>query len=92
MSYDLEISAETDTETPRPQMGREYKGDPNLLKPGIPTKWVCLPLDFITEPLFPAGIEVSRAGEGDAFLVLVVLDKKKGNNFFLLSAFLSHDD
>lgn len=51
-----------------------------------------LPLDFITEPLFPAGIEVSRAGEGDAFQVLVVLDKKKGNNFFLLSAFLSHDD
>ncbi|KAI3681461.1 hypothetical protein L6452_36257 [Arctium lappa] len=44
------------------------------------------------EPLFPAGIEVSRAGEGDAFLVLVVLDKKKGNNLFLLFAFLSHDD
>lgn len=38
------------------------------------------------------GIEVSRAGEGDAFLVLVVIDKLSGNNIFLISAFLSHDD
>jgi hypothetical protein len=38
------------------------------------------------------GIEVSRAGEGDAFLVLVVMDKLSGNNLFLISAFLSHDD
>lgn len=30
--------------------------------------------------------------EGDAFQVLVVLDKLSGNNLFLLSAFLSHDD
>ncbi|KAI3758086.1 hypothetical protein L6452_05634 [Arctium lappa] len=51
-------------------------------------KRVCLLLDFITEPLFPAGIEVSRAGEGDAFLVLVVLDKKKGIiSFFFLPFF-----
>lgn len=32
MSYDLEIPAETDNP---PQMGGEYKGDPNLLKPLI---------------------------------------------------------
>ncbi|GJW69846.1 hypothetical protein Tco_0126763 [Tanacetum coccineum] len=44
---------------------------------------------FFNQPLFPAGIEVSLAGEVDAFQVLVVLDKKKGNNFFLLFAFLS---
>lgn len=32
------------------------------------------------------------AEEGDAFLVLVVLDKLSGNNLFLISVFLSHDD
>lgn len=37
-------------------------------------------------------VELSRAGEGDAFLVLVVLDKLSGKNLFLISAFLSHDD
>lgn len=37
-------------------------------------------------------VELSRAGEGDAFLVLVVMDKLSGNNPFLISAFLSHDD
>jgi hypothetical protein len=37
-------------------------------------------------------VELSRAGDGDAFLVLVVLDKLLGNNIFLISAFLSHDD
>lgn len=37
-------------------------------------------------------VELSRAGEGDAFQVLVVLDKLSGNNLFLISAFLSHDD
>lgn len=34
------------------------------------------------------GIEVSRAGEGDAFLVLVVLDKLSGNNLFIIFLFL----
>lgn len=34
----------------------------------------------------------ARAGEGDAFLILVVMDKLLGNNLFLISAFLSHDD
>lgn len=34
----------------------------------------------------------ARAGEGDAFLILVVMDKLSGNNLFLISAFLSHDD
>lgn len=96
MSYDLEISAETDTETPR-RWAENIRGDPNLLRPLIREyrsfiSKVCLPPFFITEPLFPAGIEVSRAGEGDAFLVLVVLDKLSGNNLFLISAFLSHDD
>ncbi|KAI3758089.1 hypothetical protein L6452_05637 [Arctium lappa] len=39
-------------------------------------------------PLFPTGIEVSHAGEGDAFLELVVLDKKKGIiSFFFLPFF-----
>jgi hypothetical protein len=37
-------------------------------------------------------VELSRAGDGDAFLVLVVLDKLSGNNLFLISSFLSHDD
>lgn len=37
-------------------------------------------------------VELSRAGEGDAFQVLVVLDKLSGNNLFLISAFFSHDD
>lgn len=37
-------------------------------------------------------VELSRAGEGDAFLVLVVLDKLLGDNLFLISSFLSHDD
>lgn len=37
-------------------------------------------------------VELSRAVEGDAFLVLVVLYKLLGNNLFLISAFLSHDD
>lgn len=49
--------------------------------PAIGSKWV-LPLFRLSEG-WPthgqgeraAGIEVSRAGEGDAFLVLVVLDK-----------------
>lgn len=37
-------------------------------------------------------VELSRAGEGDAFLVKVVLDKLLGKNLFLISAFLFHDD
>lgn len=45
-----------------------------------------LPLSFITEPGITAGIEVSRT-QGDAFLVLVVLDKLLGNNLFLISSF-----
>lgn len=45
-----------------------------------------LPLSFITEPGITAGIEVSRT-QGDAFLVLVVLDKLLGNNLFLIYSF-----
>lgn len=45
-----------------------------------------LPLSFITEPGITAGIEVSRT-QGDAFKVLVVLDKLLGNNLFLISSF-----
>lgn len=44
MSYDLEISAETDTETPR-RWAENIRGDPNLLRPLIreyrPNKSVC---------------------------------------------------
>ena len=36
--------------------------------------------------------QVELLREGDAFLVLVVLDKLSRNNLFLISAFLSHDD
>ncbi|CAL0329979.1 unnamed protein product [Lupinus luteus] len=43
-------------------------------------------LSFIIELGITAGIEVSRT-QGDAFLVLVVLDKLSRNNLFLLSSF-----
>ena len=52
-------------------------------------KWDEALVDIASVPGITAGIEVSRAGEGDAFLVL---DKLSGNNIFLISAFLSHDD
>lgn len=37
-------------------------------------------------------VELSRAGEGDAFFLLVVLYKLLGINSIIINSFLSHDD